>query len=629
MGPFPTTWFQRGIILLALGSFLFLGAQSLAHFETVDEHFWKYERIPEYWTALREGKWKKTAVNDKPGITVALFAGPGLLFSDPEKHRIRDDAATLGGELTIYDTRETRAMNLALRLPVLLVNAGLILLIAFLLLRIFGNAWVSVFGTLFIATSPILLGISQILNPDAFLWSFGTAAILAWLAYFKSFQGRYVVLAAVMLGFALLSKYTAHILFPFFLLLPLGLFLFGLFPLKRLRRTCFAFAALVLGAFAWFSLFLPAVFFKKNLLWKSTFGFWQEMGILVPFAAAFLLVGALAYAASGKGAETLQKRFAPLVPFTRFLGLVPLLFFVAILVCGLGSQPLIPLETHMLMAKNNGELSFPTIAAALPSSFQFIIKTMVELYPLVFSFSLPALFFLAWILVRTLWNKGDTEESRHQLFFVLAASWFALGFAAVTLSAGVLMNARYGILLFPLAYILAGLGAWDFVLFIKKVFPRAATEVLALALAALLLASGICTLAQAKPFYFNYTSPLLQKQFVIHDAWGYGLYEAAEYLNSLPEDQPIYVWSDRNGICQFLEHPKCVSGYRLDREKTPLKYMVVSKRGIERGYMPYWSGAAKETRIPIMDYVGIEARAVWRLDILGRPDNFIMVVPVE
>jgi hypothetical protein len=118
---------------------------------------------------------------------------------------------------------------------------------------------------------------------------------------------------------------------------------------------------------------------------------------------------------------------------------------------------------------------------------------------------------------------------------------------------------------------------------------------------------------------------------VIHDAWGYGLYQAAEYLNALPvTGQPIYIWSDRNGICQFLlPRIQCVSGYKIDEERTPLSYLVISKRGLERGYKPRYLIPGTEKSEQVAEYIGIEKTAVWRLDILNRKSNFIMIVPLD
>jgi hypothetical protein len=103
----------------------------------VDEHFWKYERIPQYWDALADGKLKKTAVNDKPGITVAFFSGAGLLFVDPKEHRIRDTEATKNGDVTLYDSSQTEHINQALRTPTVLLSAVLLILMYMLLLRLF------------------------------------------------------------------------------------------------------------------------------------------------------------------------------------------------------------------------------------------------------------------------------------------------------------------------------------------------------------------------------------------------------------------------------------------------------------------------------------------------------------
>ena len=68
--------------------------------------------------------WKKTYINDKPGVSVALISGVGLLAEpNPEEHRIRDSKITENENYTVYDSNKTDKINFSLRFPILLFNA--------------------------------------------------------------------------------------------------------------------------------------------------------------------------------------------------------------------------------------------------------------------------------------------------------------------------------------------------------------------------------------------------------------------------------------------------------------------------------------------------------------------------
>jgi len=69
------------------------------------------------------------------------------------------------------------------------------------------------------ALSPILVGMSQIINPDALFWVFSSASIFSYFALLKTDERKFIRLTALFLGASLLSKYTANILFPLFILM--------------------------------------------------------------------------------------------------------------------------------------------------------------------------------------------------------------------------------------------------------------------------------------------------------------------------------------------------------------------------------------------------------------------------
>ena len=131
---------------------------------------------------------------------------------------------------------------------------------------------------------------------------------------------------------------------------------------------------------------------------------------------------------------------------------------------------------------------------------------------------------------------------------------------------------------------------------------------------------SITSLWQIKAFYFNYTSGLLPQQYLITDAWGYGGYEAAKYLNSLPEAKNMHIWSDYNGVCLFF-NGRCEANYltmkniRKRSESVPnFDYFVSSRRGSILSHN-LWESLPKE----------YGSQLIQESIIGGRSENFIRI----
>jgi hypothetical protein len=181
-------------------------------------------------------------------------------------------------------------------------------------------------------------------------------------------------------------------------------------------------------------------------------------------------------------------------------------------------------------------------------------------------------------------------------------------------------------MLYPLFAFLSGIAIYELKGFLKII--KIKSQLVLPAISLLILIFGFIALWSSKPFYFNYTSDLLPKKFVITDAWGYGEYEAAQYLNRLPDAKNLIIWSDRNGICQFLLG-KCISGYKIDLEKVKPDYFVLSKRGTVR-YQFIWKNPELAKKSSSSYYTNnLINKPVWSLLIHGRPENFVKIVKSE
>ena len=112
------------ILLAAVTIFFSFGFFHLSKFETTDEHLWKYDRIGKYWNSLKEKNWEGTYINDKPGITVALISGIGLLSEpDPkENEKLKNISPSEAKLFEQYDYTQTEKTNFRFRLPVLIFS---------------------------------------------------------------------------------------------------------------------------------------------------------------------------------------------------------------------------------------------------------------------------------------------------------------------------------------------------------------------------------------------------------------------------------------------------------------------------------------------------------------------------
>lgn len=618
------------LVILALSIILFyvFGIYHLAKFETVDEHFWKFERIPRYWQAIKTHDLKKTYINDKPGVSVALVSGLGLFFErHPEELRIHDKNQTNNDVLTLYDWQNTEKINFSLRFPLLFFN-GLFLIFFFWIIRkISESDWVAAWSVLFMGTSPVLIGVSQILNPDSLLWTFSAAAIFSYFALLKTAEKKFVLLTALLAGLALLSKYSANILFPLFLFILISNYFINFDRFKEkletkkyfLRQLAY-FLLIWILSIATFSFFMPAVFIKIKYLYRGTIGspgfsliFWPLMAFL-----AVLLVDTLAF----KNFIFLKigrffHRYQNLI-FKISSALVLLIFLAVMINCWTG-QKLIPFDELRDIVYQKKNSHFASILEDTHPALKFTQETLIQFYPFVFS-QFPLILILVFALwLKTIWGK--LENFKLYIFF---CTLLLLLYFPSLLFSNVLANPRYSIILYPLFAFLGALAISELKPYLEKIL-KAGAEKMHIIISILILLSGITALWFSKPFYFNYTNFLLPKQFIVTDSWGYGEYEAAQYINTLPNSEKLTIWSDRSAVCQFLK-TGCIRDYKIDINKTRPDYFIVSKRGsIRHQFQWKYPELAKKS----VAYYYEKGQVVWSLFIHDRPENFVKIIKAE
>ena len=202
-------------------------------------------------------------------------------------------------------------------------------------------------------------------------------------------------------------------------------------------------------------------------------------------------------------------------------------------------------------------------------------------------------------------------------FYAFSITFFVLVYYLAYIFMDVVAIVRYSIVIYPLLCFLAALGLWQAHMVLKKYVQR--TKIIFTFLAIIV---SFFSLYWARPFYFNYTNFILPQKHIISDAWGYGGYEAAQYLNSLPDSKNLTVWADYYGVCEFFIG-KCLTDYNLATGLYNIDYYVLTRRGEIR----YWQGQSRwdlPGGVKVSPYYENPV-PLWKLEIGNRPENNIRI----
>jgi 4-amino-4-deoxy-L-arabinose transferase-like glycosyltransferase len=593
------------IVLLANLSF---GLTRLGEYSSVDEPYWTYGRITKFWNGVKAHNWKTTSVNDKPGITVAILSGAGLAKIDPMPYEdLRGDPKT-EGELQIIND-----INFFFRLPIFLFSV-LLLPLFYVLTRKLFNEMTALISFVFIGLSPILLGISLIINPDSLLWLFLPLSLLSYFVFQKEGTRKYLLLSGVLLGLALLTKYVSNILYVFFFFLP---FLEYLFAKEKpelktyLKKSLQDYGILALVSMTVFFVLYPATWVNPKLLLEGTF-----------LSAAFkstwpLFVGTIALVTVDVFLFRNRATAFILDVLTRWKGAV-MRAVSAVFLAGIAFV-LVNTYGGMRIFDTEGSLASPKGEGTGPLLPLYADKITADIYSLIFAVSPLVLIglLLALVLVfRKEWIK------RRETKIILILSLFILFYYLASTVNHVVATVRYQIALYPLAFIMAAIGISSVLSSekIRRYVPSSAAY-------AILIAVSLASLISIKPFYFAYTSALLpQAYFVNLKDMGDGSYEAAAYLNGLPDAEKLTIWSDKGAVCAVFKG-NCVIGFTNKRIKgVQFDYVVVSSGRESRSLK--LSGGANGT-IDFQQAYDAGQHAVYTVVIGNRPNNFVKVIDAK
>lgn len=544
------------VLIFTLTFFVF-GLQNLSRFAAVDEPLWLDGRIGKFWKSISEQWMDKTLVSDKPGITIAIASGPGLLFVEPKEYRnTRNDFETKYPGIDIQD------FYLAFRLP-LLITITLLLLFFYLLLVPLVGRNAALFGYGAITLSPILIGMSKIVNPDSLLWVFAPLSFLAYLTFLEKRAWRFLILSGILFGFALLTKYVANFLVVYIFALS---FLYPLWKQGERLALTFLFKIFLI----WFGigiatlyLFVPAFWVHPTTILTSTI-FSQAFEKV---AWIFIALMALVFIDQSIAKSRVSLFFIDtLKPYGEIFGKLILGFFVFAFgfafFNGIFGMPWIQFSEMLASPKTAG--------------LQHLISLFfTNFYPLAFGVAPLILLGMSIMLWQTWITPFRSYTSLHRLTLAIIV-FILLYYFGSTVNGVVLIN-RYQIMLYPLLTLLGGIGLFILIELLWKSLRKSAF----LPFHSFIFLAGVSMFLVFSPlvvrFPLSYTSSLLPRQYSVDvKDMGAGSYEAAMYLNSLPNAKKTAIWTDKTGVCKFYVGP-CLDGFNLSKLRASnVQYLVLS-----------------------------------------------------
>ena len=548
------------LFFVVVASSFYFGFGRLENFSGVDEPYWSYDRVPDFWNAVKKMKWKNTNISDKPGIPLAIVSGAGLLIigenpKDYQKFRYEPK--------TPEQIKRIRDIYFWLRLPVFLFTLAMLPAFYILIKKLLGKN-VARFSLLFIGLSPVLLGISLIINSDAMLWILTALSTLSLFVFLKNSQKKFLIFSGFLLGLSVITKYVANILFVYFFLIFFLEYIF--YAHKRialgtyLKQTLLNYVILVLTAMATAFVFFPATWVKFSALINATIGNDVFAAIWPLFAGliGLILVDTFLFKA----------RFSSIAfdSFIRWKGAVAkTIAGLFLLLCAIVFlQVYTPLDLFDIQAiiaspKGIGDgNAVQRYGGAITS----------DVYSLLFSISPLILIFILFSAIHLFRKKAENRDVITAMYIIIFILIFYLGSAVND----VITTVRYQIMVYPLAFVLAAIGISRF-LEIEKVKEYIAIPAAYLATIIILLAS----LMSVKPHFLAYASEILPKNYIVNlKGMGEGSIEAANYLNSLPGAQDMTIWSDKGAVCEAYLG-KCFTDFKHSTfQNNDIKYFVVS-----------------------------------------------------
>ncbi len=572
------------IMLILL--FGFFAIYHLGNFMTVDEPKWLHTRVPALYSAFEHGDFASTYINDKPGYVPALLSG---IFTNLDQHNS-------------VSTQDLPSYLFTWRLPLVLFMMGL-LGVSYYYARKLLSRWFSILFLGLLVSTPLLIGITQIVNPDATLWLPSLISFLAFLTYLQSSKRVHLLVSASFLTLALLSKYVAGV---FYVILPLLVIIDYVFSTQKsftaLLSKLFDTYLLFLLSFSMYFVLFPATWSSISLLFHGTIGS-PLLADSTFFAFIFLLFVLIdVFLLKAKVLEKSARFFTPRL----VLGILCSVFlaFLIISIFSLGSSSFDFVSLLDVYDKADRLL------------YNWFDVARASWLTLLFTVTIPVLFAFITFNFRSIFSPLAVSE---HAMIKISSMIFILSFLVGSALGGFVAYARYQVMLYPLYALLAAFCVYELFASWRKV-----------AIGIFLTLTFACVIA-AMPFYYSYTNAL-NPDYRITDSWGMGSYEVAQVVNSFPQAKKLEVWSDREGFSEFFVGQGYWRGQVSPYDVKGLDYVVLTPAGKKiflrslddynrTGQGTYGKIAAKTNYLSLYD-----KKPLYALYIDGNPDNYVKLV---
>lgn len=522
-------WHVIGMLVVS-AIFLGFGLHHLGKFLITDEPIWYYQRTPQYWNALLAGDWIKTRASDKPGVFNSILAGLVTLKLNPQDY--------LGSNFPTF--------LFWWRLPILLFNF-VCLFLSYHFLKQLANKDLALLSTALIATTPIITGMTKLVNPDSVLWSTCFISILTFLLYLKTDKRKYIFWSGSFFGFALLSKYNAQALFISYFGIWYLQYFFARIDRKQLLKKGLGLLGIFSLALGTVAILMPAAFVSPNIFWGATL---ETTFNNIPVAVLIGIILTEILIFQGKITGFISHKVNT---HLLTMGSIQFSFFTVMFI--LLFYKLFMTESFFLLTVSTKQWS----GAFFPMFFQ-------SANALVASLRIPVLIgfmaFLAITLIPKLRPKFGKDIQLLE-YFVLIIFLFFVGASLQ----GVSMHNRYQIMLFPLYIVLASSFFLAFIPKIKWV-----------TIALVLLAVGDLVLLMPTSYVFYSNNRYKNPESIIN--WGIGGYEVAEKANEFPNVKNLKVLSDYHGFNSFFDGKSMLMDRVITQEFiNNFDYLCVSSSG--------------------------------------------------
>jgi len=614
------------IFVSIIVSSLYFGFPRLEKFSGVDEPYWSYDRVPKFWNAIKTKQWKKTNLCDKPGIVLAMVSGIGLPFDGEDYESIKNLKKLRYEPKTPEDVQRIENLYFHLRLPVFLFTLAVLPLFYFFIRKLLGHS-TAVFAIVFIGLSPILLGISLIINSDAMLWILAGLSILSLFVFLKDGQKKYLFISGFLLGASVITKYVANVLFVYFFLV----FLMEYFLHARqkmevreyLKQALINYAILFGTAIATAFILFPATWVKFSTLVNATIGndvFSSTWPLFVGIIGFFALD---TYFFKTKFSTII---FDFLAKYRKILiktvGAAFLLLVVIVFIHVYAGIKIFDIEELIASPKGIGSGNI---------LYKYSGAITADVYSLIFSISPLILLFFIFSIFSLFYAKKELERRDITTFYILV---FILIFYLGSAVNEVTTTVRYQIVTYPLVFVLAAIGITSFLRIkkVKKVIPK---------IAALIAVFVILefSLFFVNPNFLAYASEILPKKFIVNlKGMGEGSYEAANYLNRLPDAHNMIIWSDKGAVCERFVGKCFIDFKKKTFSENKIDYFVLSTDRRSRtfklsGGIKIYNNANETSKdaIGFVDYKYLYSidNAEKGIIINNNPNNFVKIIKTE